>query len=135
MKQQPIQQVDFPLKRVQIINWILLAVFSVSALFFFSAKVAEGVLIGSLIANLSFLVLKRDLTRIFQGPMQVAKVRFFIKYYLRLFVLAVVLYLLVRNYQVHVIGLLAGLSTVVVGILITAIDVVKKNAFSMKEAV
>lgn len=125
---------DFPLGKVQLFNWILLVVFTLSALVFTSLKVTEGVFIGSLIANLSFMVLKRDLTKIFQGPLQLAKVRFFVKYYLRLFVLAVALYLLVRYHQIHVIGLLVGLSTVVVGILFTAIDVVKKNDFSLKEA-
>ena len=128
------QQMDFPIGRVQLINWLLLAVSSAAAWWLFSLKVAEGVLIGSLIANLSFLVLKKDLTKIFQGPVQLAKIRFFIKYYLRLFVVAAVLYLLVRYYHVHVVGLLAGLSTVVVGILITAIDLAKKNTFSIKEA-
>jgi hypothetical protein len=127
-------QMDFPIGRVQLINWILLAGFSVGAWLLFSAKVAEAVLIGSLIANVSFLVLKNDLTKIFQGPVQLAKVRFFIKYYLRLFVVAALLYMLVRYHHVHVVGLLAGLSTVVVGILITAIDLVKKNTFSIKEA-
>ena len=134
MGSKQIQQLDFPINKVQLLSWVLLATFSVASWFLFSAKIAEGVLIGSLLANLSFLVLKKDLTKIFQGPMQLAKVRFFIKYYLRLFVLAVVLYLLVRYHQVHVIGLLAGLSTVVVGILFTAVGLLKKNAFSMKEA-
>lgn len=128
------QQMDFPLGRVQRLNWILLAVFTVAAWWLFTLKIAEGVLIGSLIANISFLVLKRDLIKIFQGPVQLAKVRFFIKYYLRLFVLAAVLYLLVRYYQVHVVGLLTGLSTVVLSITVTAVDIVKKNAFSVKEA-
>jgi hypothetical protein len=134
LSSKQIQQTDFPIHKVQLFSWALLVAFSVVAWLLFSVKIAEGVLIGSLIANLSFLVLKKDLTKIFQGPVQLAKVRFFIKYYLRLFVLAVVLYMLVRYHQVHVIGLLAGLSTVVVGILFTAIDLLKKNAFSLKEA-
>jgi len=128
------QQQDFPIGRVQLINWVLLVFFSGGAWLLFSDKVAEAVLIGSLIANISFWILKRDLTKILQGPVQIAKVRFFIKYYLRLFVVAVVLYMLVRYYHVHVVGLLVGLSTVVLGILIAAIDLVKKNTFSIKEA-
>ena len=127
-------QQDFPIGRVQLFNWVLLAVFSGGAWLLFSSEVAEAVLIGSLIANVSFWVLKKDLTKIFQGPVQIAKIRFFIKYYLRLFVVAAVLYMLVRYHHVHVIGLLAGLSTVVLGILFTAIDLVKKNTLAIKEA-
>lgn len=128
------QQMEFPLGRVQTLNCVLMVALTLSAWLFFSLKIAEGVLIGSLIANLSFLVLRKDLTQILMGPIEIAKLRFFVKYYLRLFVLAVVLYMLVRYYRVNVFGLLAGLSTVVVSILLTALNVVKKNAFPLKEA-
>jgi hypothetical protein len=87
-----------------------------------------------LIANLSFLFLKNDLTLVMQGPLQAVKFRFFIKYYLRLTVLAVLLYFLVRYGQVRVIGLLLGLSTVVAGIVVAALSQAKAIYFSGKEA-
>jgi len=100
----------------------------------FSGRIAMAVLIGAAIANASFLLLKKDLTQVMKGPLQAVKVRFFVKYYMRLSVLAIMLYFLVRHGHVHVVGLLVGLSTVVVGIVVAAASQAKDIYLSGKEA-
>lgn len=125
---------DFPLAKVQLFNWLLLAVLTGAAALAYSLKCAEGLLVGGLIANVSFLLLKNDLMKIFQGPVQAVKVRFFIKYYFRLSALAVLLYFLVRYGQLHVFGMLAGLSTVVLSICLVGLGLASNN-LSSKEAV
>lgn len=111
---------DFSLAGLQGVIWLLALALPLAAGLAFSWTVAWAVLLGAVLANLSFILLKNDLTKIMQGPVGAVKVRFFIKYYLRLSALALVLYVLVRYGRVHVLGLLVGLSTVVLGIVIAA---------------
>lgn len=128
-------QPEFSLTRVLHVNWFLLIAMPLAAGVTFSWPIAGAMLVGALIANLSFLLLKNDLTKLMQGPLQAVKVQFFIKYYLRFSALAVVLYFLVRHGHIHVFGLLAGLSTVVVGIIIVAVGQARDIYLSGKEAV
>ncbi|MBU4153463.1 MAG: ATP synthase subunit I [Proteobacteria bacterium] len=128
------RQPDFSLNTVLVCNWALLAAMPLAAAMAYSGRIAVAVLIGAVIANASFILLKKDLTQVMKGPMQAVKVRFFIKYYMRLSVLAVMLYFLVRYGQVHVVGLLVGLSSVVVGIVVAAVSQAKDIYFSGKEA-
>jgi len=129
------QQAEFSLVTVQIVNWLLFIAMPLAAGLTFSWSIAWAILLGALIANLSFTLLKNDLTKIMKGPLQTVKLQFFIKYYLRLSALAVVLYFLVRHGHIHVFGLLVGLSTVVVGILIAAVSQARNIYISGKEAV
>jgi hypothetical protein len=62
-----------------------------------------------------------------KGELAAVKVRFFIKYYARLALIAVVLFLVIRHGAVHVIGLLVGLSTVFISIAAVALDSVRKS--------
>ncbi len=126
---------DFPLAKVQNLNWLIVAVMTLAGFLSFSLKCAEGILIGGLIASISFVVLKNDLTKILQGPVKIVKVLFFLKYYARLAVLAILLFFLVKHWQVHVFGLLVGLSSVVLSILIIGVSLAKKYSISAKEAV
>lgn len=121
---------DFPIAKVQLLSWGLLAALTVSGGFVFSWKCAEGIFIGGLLACVSFFALKHDLTRIFKGPLQAAKVRFFIKYYIRLSAVACILFVLIKYWHVNVFGLLAGLSTVVVSILVIGLSQMKKDYIS-----
>ena len=107
---------DISLRRVQIINWLALAGLTWVAWFLYSWFVARSVLVGGVIANVSFLFLQRDLLRLFGGELAAVKVRFFMRYYTRLAAVMVILFLLVFSRQVHIVGLLAGLSTVLLGI-------------------
>lgn len=125
---------EFSLSTVLVCNWVLLVAMPIAAAMAYSGRIAVAVLVGAGIANASFILLKKDLTQVMKGPLQAVKVRFFIKYYMRLSVLAIMLYYLVRYGQVHVVGLLVGLSSVVVGIVLAAASQAKNIYFSGKEA-
>lgn len=126
---------DFPLDKVETLNWLLLLAMAVISLMAAPHFFTRGIVVGGLIANLSFIVLKRDLFGIMAGPLKIAKVSFFIKYYVRLTILAVVLFFLVRYQLVGIFGLLVGLSTVVLSILCTTAGLVAQNYSTSKEAV
>jgi hypothetical protein len=134
MPGSPHEESEFPLLTVQMSNWLLLLVLVAGSWIFTTPFVAKGVLAGGLIANVSFIILKRDLSKIMAGPIHIAKVRFFLRYYVRLAVLAVILFLLVKYRAVHVVGLVTGLSTVVLSIGFTTAGLVKKYFFVAKEA-
>ena len=134
MPGSPQEESEFPLHTVQMINWLLLLVLVAGSWTFVTPFFVKGILAGGLIANVSFMILKRDLQKIMAGPIHVAKVRFFLRYYARFAVLAVILYLLVRYKAVHVVGLVTGLSTVVLSIGFTTAGLMKKYFFVAKEA-
>ncbi len=107
---------DISLRVVQAVNWLALAGLAGAAWVGYSGFVARSVLIGGVIANASFFFLQRDLTRLLSGDLTAAKARFFMRYYVRLGIVVVILFLLVKFRQVHTVGLLVGLSTVLLGI-------------------
>ncbi len=131
-----ITQIDaeFSLSRIQAYTWILLAAMTAAGWLTFSLHIALSILIGGIVANLSFALLKKDLTALLGGPLKVVKIRFFIKYYARFTLLAVILYVLIKHQDVHTMGLLAGLSTVVLSVMIAVASEAKRIFFKAKEA-
>ena len=134
------EQEDFPIHRVGMINWVLAGIFSIIAWLYYPLFIAKGVLIGSLLANISYLVLKRDMKNFLQGKLmlngniQMAKNKFYFKHYVKLVVLAIILYVLVSSHIAHPLGLLIGLSVVVLSITITTLSAVKKFFFKATAA-
>jgi hypothetical protein len=124
----------FPLHKMGRLNWLLLLGMTAAGWLFISPYFAKGLFIGGLLANISFILLKKDITRVLTGPLNAAKGRFLIKYYIRLTVLALILFFLVRYKSIHLVGLLVGLSTVVISIGIMVAGAAKKVALTAKEA-
>lgn len=122
---------EVSLTKVMVCNWLLLGVLTGLAWLGYSGFHARSVFIGGAIANLSFLLLKRDLLRLLAGPLDAVKPLFFMRYYLRLFVVVGVLFLLVRYRLVHTFALLIGLSTVLLGIGL-AVMVAARSIYSTK---
>lgn len=122
-----------PLRTVLIFSWLLLGIMMVLGWVVADGLVARSLFIGGFVANVSFWLMKRDLTRLLQGELAAVKVRFFIKYYARLVVVAGILFLVIRSGAVHLVGLLVGLSTVFISIAVVAIDSARKE-LNIKEA-
>lgn len=122
-----------PLRMVLIFSWVLLGIMIVIGWVVADGLVARSLFIGGFVANVSFWLMKRDLTRLLQGELAAVKVRFFIKYYARLVVVAGILFLVIRSGAVHLVGLLVGLSTVFISIAVVAIDSARKE-LNIKEA-
>jgi hypothetical protein len=116
------------------LNWLLLVAMTAAGWLVFSPHFAKGLFLGGLIANISFSLLRKDLTRVLSGPLQSAKGRFLLKHYIRLTVLSLILFFLIQSHSVHIIGLLVGLSTVVISIGITVAEATKKVSLTAKEA-
>ncbi len=120
------------LSYVQRFSWLLLAVLTAGSWYMFSGTVAQSVLIGGLLANVSFFMLRRDvdlfITNFSQAGMnwravrKLEKVKFFLKFYGRLAVLAVVLYLLITWMSIDVIGLVIGISSIMLSVVIVVLS-------------
>ncbi|MCA1764987.1 MAG: ATP synthase subunit I [Desulfobulbaceae bacterium] len=118
---------------VQLSGWGLLALMVVAGWLGFGAPAGKSLLVGGLLANGSFWLLKRDLLGLLRGELTAVKSRFFIKYYSRLTLMAVLLFLIIRYGALPIPGLLIGLSTVFVSITAVAILGVRKE-LNIKEA-
>lgn len=114
-------------RRIEIYNWITLAVFFIPSLILSPVKFSLGVLLGGFISILNFYWMARGLRGLFNNPAGNVKGPVMVKYYIRLALTAVVLYFLIANHTVNVIGLLIGLSIVVINILITLIIALAKK--------
>ena len=124
----------FPLAKMGRLNWLLLIAMTAAAWLVVSAYFAKGLFIGGLVANCSFVMLKKDITQALAGPLNAAKGRFLIMYYIRLTVIALILFSLIKYTAIHPVGLVVGLSTVVISIGIMVAGAAKKVALTAKEA-
>lgn len=122
--------------KIQRLQILCLAAFVTVALLF-SPVIAGAVLVGGLISLLSFAMLKRDVRQVFGGQfkdhLRKGKVRFLVKYYLRLLLLAVVLFVLVRHHIFNFIGLLAGLSIPMCCTILAGLGYARKLHVNAKE--
>jgi len=114
-------------RNIEIGNWVVLCVFFVGSLLFLSGSFAMGVLLGGLIAILNFRWLSRDLRITFLKHADRAKPFIIVKYYIRFIFMGIVLFIVITRLQVDVLGLLLGLSVVIINILLTVIGANLKN--------
>jgi len=118
-----------PLQRkLENLNWIILGIFILISLISMRAPFTLGILMGGLISIINFFWLKRDLRVVFGALTGRAKAALMFRYYLRFFVSAVIIYFIITKTIVDVIGLLIGLSVVVINIVLTLVmGLSKKN--------
>jgi len=121
-------------RRLKIANWLVLAGLVVAGFIWQGQKFALGVLVGGVVAviNFHFLhqALKGMMERAATGSPEEAKGRakafFAARQLLRFFALLLVIYLLVGQGWMNIIGLVVGLSTVVVTLILAAVvEVIK----------
>ncbi|OQX14672.1 MAG: hypothetical protein BWK76_14300 [Desulfobulbaceae bacterium A2] len=108
-------------------SWMLLLVLVAGSWYLLSWETARSVAIGGLVANGSFLVLGRDIRQFLENFLEVGgasdrakrleKVKFFLKFYGRLLLMAAMLFALFQWLTIDVLGLLIGLSTVMLSVI------------------
>ena len=110
-------------KYFKVQGWLILLVFGVLSFFFMSPAFTLGVILGGVIIITNFNVMQATLRSAFspEGTMANKKSSIVAKYYLRLAILGIIIYILATTELVDIPGLLVGLSIVVVNILILGI--------------
>ena len=123
------------LRDLKTCNWMTLMVLGALSFFFMRPAFTLGVIVGGFAIIADFGVLQHTIRRAFsnQGAMKAKKLVLIGKYYFRLAILGVIIYILITNGWVDPIGLTVGLSTIVISILNLGIRSVFRT--SSREAV
>ena len=118
------------IKKIELFNWVLLALLTSSSFVFFSREFTLGVLVGGILAIANFYLMKRSLFRALD-PQRKGKTRFFylLKYYLRFAALGLIIALLLIKGWVSPFGMLLGLSIIVLGIALVGFHEARKFFF------
>ena len=114
-------------KRLELTNWIILGILTVISFVFMPYKFALGILLGGFISIVNFHWLVRDLRKAFRSLSEKSNTAVMFKYYIRFAVTGIALYFIITGDLVDIIGLLIGLSTVVIAIVITTVALYSKK--------
>ncbi len=114
-------------------NWIVFCFINICGFGFMPLDFAMGVLSGGLIVTINFFFLAKTLKQAFTPPYISTHNVVITKYYIRFIISGVIIFLLIAGDVVNPIGLIVGLSVVVISIFCATIREVKKLIF--KEAV
>ena len=125
-------------------SWVYLLVLSGGAWIISSWSVAWSVIAGGLISILSFIISQREVSGFIDSLTvdreqtdeedigKKSKKGFILKFWLRIFVIGIVLLILIKYLGINVFGLILGLTTVVFAVTMTALGVVWKYYFSRR---
>jgi hypothetical protein len=113
-------------------NWVLLAGATAAGAMLAALDFALGIFCGGVIVTVNFHLLARTLQRALTPPHLASHNAVLAKYYLRFIVSGFVIFLLIAGGVVNPLGLVIGLSIVVMSIILATIREVKKIIF--KEA-
>jgi hypothetical protein len=109
------------LRFVTLTNWILFSAASALGLILSPADFARGIIFGGLIVTINFHLLYRTLKKAFRPPHLASHQVVLAKYYLRFIVSAFIIFILISQHYVNPLGLIIGLSVVVVSIILATI--------------
>ena len=130
------------LKRMLALSWLYLAVLVLGSWVISSWSFAWGVLVGGVLSIASFLVSYRDVMKFFEGlerqqgqsaqAGKTTKKGLILKFWLRFFLIGLILFLFIKYSSINIFGLILGLTTVVFTITFSAVGVVWKYYFSRR---
>ena len=121
-------------RRLKIANWLVLAVLVAAGFIWQGSEFALGILVGGLVAVINFHLLHQALKGTLERAAALdpeeakgrAKAFFAARQLLRFFALLAIIFLLVSYGWVNIFGLVVGLSTVVLTLILAAIiEVIK----------
>jgi hypothetical protein len=114
-------------------NWILFGIASILGFVLLSRHVALGILFGGLLVTINFHLLAKTLKKALTPPHLASHNLVLAKYYLRFLISGFIIFLLIASRIAHPVGLVIGLSIVVLSIVLATVREIKKLIF--KEAV
>jgi hypothetical protein len=114
-------------------NWILFGIASILGFILLSRHVALGILFGGLLVTINFHLLAKTLKKALTPPHLASHNLVLAKYYLRFLISGFIIFLLIASRIAHPVGLVIGLSIVVLSIVLATVCEIKKLIF--KEAV
>ncbi len=128
------------LKKMQLAGWLYLFVIVAVSAIVFSLNFALSVLAGGIISLLSFMASYKELMGLLEktaswgdekekdtGQRKAAhpKRGFLVRFWIRIAVIGVVLFMLIKSGMIHVFGLIIGLSTAVFTVMVTSLSMAR----------
>ncbi len=114
-------------------NWFLFALTGILAIINLPLDFALGVISGGLIVTINFHLLSKTLKRSLSPKQLSSHSSILAKYYIRFIISGFIIFLLISHHIVDPLGLLTGLSVVVVSIVLATMCELTKHLF--REAV
>lgn len=115
-------------RRLKAASWLILAFLVLGGYFWLGREFALGVLAGGLVAVVNFYLLHQALRGLFEQAQalpanEVGRVKAFFAFrqFLRFFALLVIIFLLVSSGWINILGLVLGLSTIVLTLILAAL--------------
>ncbi|MDD5475784.1 MAG: ATP synthase subunit I [Syntrophales bacterium] len=115
------QEKDPLLKKIEFRSWLVVGLLVAVSIIFRSMPVTLGILIGGVICSLNFRWMYRDASLVLTGPADKASRYMVLRFYIRLVVTGIVLFIIISRTPVNIIALVVGLSSVVITIIPTVI--------------
>jgi len=115
------------LRRLDLSHWLIFGTVTLLSYFFMPDAFTIGVIVGGIISILNFYWLRYDLKKVFISLNSRAKSKIMFKYYVRFGVTAVILYFIIKAQVLNIIGLLVGLSMVMINFVLTAVILITKK--------
>ena len=115
-------------------NWVIFAAISLAAYLFWAPAFMRGIICGGIIVTLNFHLMARTLKKALAPPHLASINSVIAKYYVRFIISGLIIFLLISRHLVDPLGLLAGLSIVVVSIMLATLREITKLIF-FKEAI
>ncbi len=121
------------LKAIQQVSLLLTVVFIGAGYLLWGALFARSVLVGSMLVNGSFWMLKRDAEQVLgrvassnpdmvRTVQRLERVRFVFKFYAKLVILGLLLYVISTKIQLNMMGVALGLSTVMLSVICVVVS-------------
>ncbi len=115
-------------------NWILFLATAIFSMLYLSLDYTLGVIIGGFIVTINFHLLARTLRHALNPNELKSPNTIIAKYYIRFSITGVILFFLISRHIVHPLGLIVGLSIVVLSIVLATIYAITQH-IQQKEAV
>lgn len=117
----------FP-EKIELTGWVLLALLIAGSLPFRSYRLTLGIALGGIISVINFHMLSGNLRNFFVQDVNRIKVAVVRRYYIRMAITAILLFLIISGNIADVIGIVIGLSVIVLDITLTTIlTIFRKN--------
>jgi hypothetical protein len=117
---KPIKRNALP-QKIETVGWALLALLIVISLPFNSLRLTLGIILGGAISVINFHMLSKNLMNFVIQDMNHIRAAVIPRYFMRLAATALALYMIISRDIADVIGLVIGLSVIVMDIFITTI--------------
>ncbi|MCP3892290.1 MAG: hypothetical protein GY702_25970 [Desulfobulbaceae bacterium] len=129
------------LQKMQVVSWVVLVVITAFSAMFMSLAFAWSVMVGGMISIASFFISNKDILKLIdsvtslsspedrKATAQQGQKGYLLKFWLRIVIIGVVLFVLIKWKLVNIFGLILGLSTVVISIMFISMNVAGRYLF------